>query len=105
PVAASMPRQEHQAHATQATDDELVGGRAERGRDAPPLDVAQTGQLVEAAAADHAEGRFRRAGHGPPTIGKTGPVARRPGEARFRPARTPPGPPPRRRAPARAGAG
>ena len=57
PVAAAVARQEGDAALAEAPDDDLVGRVSEGRRQPDPLDLAEFGELVEAAAADDAEGR------------------------------------------------
>src|SRR5262249_4125865 len=56
-MARSMPRQESQIDAAEPTDHVAVRGRAKRGLQAPSSQHGQSGELVQAAAADDAEER------------------------------------------------
>jgi hypothetical protein len=57
PVAAAVARQEHQLLAVEGPEQQLVGGFPEGGLDPPPFGILEAGDIVDAAAADHAEDR------------------------------------------------
>src|SRR5581483_6652567 len=59
PMPAPVPGQEDETRPAEAPDDDLVRGRPERRIDRETLDRLEPGKLVESAAAEDAEGRFR----------------------------------------------
>ena len=60
-VTTSVPRQEDEPRARETPDDEVVRRRPEGRLDRDALDRREAGKLVEPAAAEDAEGRFRHA--------------------------------------------
>ena len=54
-MSAAMPREKRDRFAFEATDDERVGRIAERSPQAPLARVLETGNAIEAAAADDAD--------------------------------------------------
>ena len=58
PVAAAVPRQEHQPLRPEPAEQQLVGRLAERRFDGAPLRLCQAVDLIDAAAADHADHRL-----------------------------------------------
>ena len=56
-VAAAVARQEHQLLAVEGPEQQLVRGLPEGRLDSPPLGILEPGDVVDAAAADHADDR------------------------------------------------
>ena len=54
-MTAAVARQEHQAHPGQGSEEQLVGGLSEGRLDALPACVLETFEVVDAAAAQHAD--------------------------------------------------
>ena len=57
-MAAAVARQEHEVHALEGSEQQLVGRLAPRAFDALPARVFEARNVVDAAAADDAENRF-----------------------------------------------